>query len=69
MGHITQAKELLEKQKVCKHTHIAYITEDHRYIPQGYAQLQEQDEIDLEALVAIDIVNKTVCLDCGLQLD
>ena len=69
MGHITQAKELLEKQQTCNHERVAFIIEEHKLIPQGYTWLQEQENVDLDSFPTINLVCKNVCLDCGLQLD
>lgn len=71
MGHITQAKELLKKQQICDHKRVAFIIEEHRYIPQGYARLDKLNDgdVDLGSFALIDYVVKNICLDCGLQLN
>jgi hypothetical protein len=79
MGHVTQAKELLEKQpqiekqpqmyQPCKHKRVAFIVEEHKLIPQGYAWLSKQESVDLESFETICTKIKNICLDCGLQLD
>jgi hypothetical protein len=58
----------MNKEK-CLHKHIIMTTKEHYNIPQGYEELMEQEDIDMQDYFTGNINNSTFCEDCGETLE
>jgi len=62
-------KKLQKEVEKCKHTSVAFLTRTVKLIPEGFEAFNEQEDIDLEDYQTTYEEHKTVCDDCGEELE